>query len=177
MCVCAVYIWQYVEFIAALLSICCMTLLGFADDVLDLKWRYKLLWPTIASLPLLMVYRVSFDLTMIIVPAPLRFMFGYSLDIGITRFQLHSVHSFFWNKKGSGRRLILAPKPHALSLQRERGPSTLYWHGTSQKAMILLQAVNQYLDCKYSVACILFLVNKFLWTVLLMVVNCHFSFL
>lgn len=60
-----------------------MTLLGFADDVLDLKWRYKLLWPTIASLPLLMVYRVSFDLTTVIVPAPLRFMFGYSLDIGL----------------------------------------------------------------------------------------------
>lgn len=75
---------QYVEFIAALLSICCMTLLGFADDVLDLKWRYKLLWPTIASLPLLMVYRVSFDLTTVIVPAPLRFIFGYSLDIGIS---------------------------------------------------------------------------------------------
>jgi len=80
---CGVCIGQYVDFIAALLSICCMTLLGFADDVLDLKWRYKLLWPTIASLPLLMVYRVSFDLTTIIVPAPLRFVLGYSLDIGI----------------------------------------------------------------------------------------------
>jgi UDP-N-acetylglucosamine--dolichyl-phosphate N-acetylglucosaminephosphotransferase len=74
---------KYVEFIAALLSICCMTLLGFADDVLDLKWRYKLLWPTIASLPLLMVYSVSFDLTTIIVPAPARFLFGYSIDIGV----------------------------------------------------------------------------------------------
>ena len=84
---------QYVEFIAALLSICCMTLLGFADDVLDLKWRYKLLWPTIASLPLLMVYRVSFDLTTVIVPAPLRFMLGYSLDIGMPRFHLHLLHT------------------------------------------------------------------------------------
>jgi len=81
-CMCF-FMMQYVEFIAALLSICCMTLLGFADDVLDLKWRYKLLWPTIASLPLLMVYRVSFDLTTVIVPAPLRFLLGYSLDIGI----------------------------------------------------------------------------------------------
>jgi len=70
-----------------------MTLLGFADDVLDLKWRYKLLWPTIASLPLLMVYRVSFDLTTIIVPAPLRFMFGYSLDIGTHDYICILLHS------------------------------------------------------------------------------------
>lgn len=85
---------QYVEFIAALLSICCMTLLGFADDVLDLKWRYKLLWPTIASLPLLMVYRVSFDLTTIIVPSPLRFIFGYSLDIGMPWLHLPLLWAF-----------------------------------------------------------------------------------
>eukprot|EP00050_Salpingoeca_kvevrii_P014148 m.32919 g.32919 ORF g.32919 m.32919 type:complete len:178 (+) comp5589_c0_seq1:160-693(+) len=30
---------QFVEFICALLSICCMIFLGFADDVLNLKWR------------------------------------------------------------------------------------------------------------------------------------------
>ncbi|GIY23418.1 UDP-N-acetylglucosamine--dolichyl-phosphate N-acetylglucosaminephosphotransferase [Caerostris extrusa] len=30
---------QFVELVAALLSICCMLFLGFADDVLDLKWR------------------------------------------------------------------------------------------------------------------------------------------
>ena len=54
----------------------------FADDVLDLKWRYKLIWPTIASLPLLMVYRVSFDLTTVVIPLPLRPVFGFSVDIG-----------------------------------------------------------------------------------------------
>ena len=73
---------QYVEFLAALLSICCMVFLGFADDVFDLKWRHKLLLPTIASLPLLMVYLVTFDLTIIIVPAPFRSLFGYSINIG-----------------------------------------------------------------------------------------------
>ena len=41
---------------AALMSICFMVLLGFADDVLDLPWRYKLLLPTIGSLPLLVTY-------------------------------------------------------------------------------------------------------------------------
>lgn len=34
-----------------------MTLLGFADDVLDLKWRYKLVLPLFASLPLLVNYK------------------------------------------------------------------------------------------------------------------------
>ncbi|XP_056648406.1 UDP-N-acetylglucosamine--dolichyl-phosphate N-acetylglucosaminephosphotransferase [Diorhabda sublineata] len=74
---------EFVELIAALLSICCMLLLGFADDVLDLRWRHKLLLPTIASLPLLMVYYVNFNSTTIVVPKPLRDILGYSLDIGI----------------------------------------------------------------------------------------------
>lgn len=33
-----------------------MVLLGFADDVLDLPWRYKMILPTVASLPLLVSY-------------------------------------------------------------------------------------------------------------------------
>jgi len=41
---------------AALLSSCFMILLGFMDDVLDLKWRYKFILPTVASLPLLCSY-------------------------------------------------------------------------------------------------------------------------
>jgi hypothetical protein len=32
----------------------------------------------------LMVYRVSFDLTAIVVPSPLRSLFGYSIDIGLS---------------------------------------------------------------------------------------------
>lgn len=60
-----------------------MIFLGFADDVLDLKWRDKLILPTIASLPLLMVYFATFNSTTIIVPHPVRFMFGYSINLGI----------------------------------------------------------------------------------------------
>lgn len=60
-----------------------MLLLGFADDVLDVPWRHKLLLPTVASLPLLMVYYVSFNTTNIIVPKPLRELLGTSVDIGI----------------------------------------------------------------------------------------------
>ncbi|EFA02198.2 UDP-N-acetylglucosamine--dolichyl-phosphate N-acetylglucosaminephosphotransferase-like Protein [Tribolium castaneum] len=74
---------EFVELIAALLSICCMLLLGFADDVLDLRWRHKLLLPTIASLPLLMVYYVNYNSTVIIVPKPLREIFGFSVKVGI----------------------------------------------------------------------------------------------
>ncbi|XP_063916550.1 UDP-N-acetylglucosamine--dolichyl-phosphate N-acetylglucosaminephosphotransferase [Zophobas morio] len=74
---------EFVELIAALLSICCMLFLGFADDVLDLRWRHKLLLPTIASLPLLMVYYVNFNSTVIIVPKPLRDIFGFSVKVGI----------------------------------------------------------------------------------------------
>ncbi|XP_017766086.1 PREDICTED: LOW QUALITY PROTEIN: UDP-N-acetylglucosamine--dolichyl-phosphate N-acetylglucosaminephosphotransferase [Eufriesea mexicana] len=74
---------EFMEFLAALLSICCMLLLGFADDVLDLRWRHKLLLPTIASLPLLMVYYINFNSTLIIVPKPLRPWFGFSMDLWI----------------------------------------------------------------------------------------------
>ncbi|XP_020288278.1 UDP-N-acetylglucosamine--dolichyl-phosphate N-acetylglucosaminephosphotransferase [Pseudomyrmex gracilis] len=74
---------KFVEFLAALLSICCMLLLGFADDVLDLRWRHKLFLPTIASLPLLMVYYVNFNSTIIIIPKPLRPWFGFTLDLWI----------------------------------------------------------------------------------------------
>lgn len=34
---------------AALLSVCFMVALGFADDVLDLRWRYKLVLPTVRA--------------------------------------------------------------------------------------------------------------------------------
>lgn len=71
--------------ISALLSICCMILLGFADDVLNLRWRHKLLLPTIASLPLLMVYYVNFNRTTIILPIFVRNVLGSSIDIGMIR--------------------------------------------------------------------------------------------
>lgn len=73
---------DFVELLAALLSICCMLLLGFADDVLDLKWRDKLLLPTLASLPLLVVYYVTFNHTTVIVPRPLRMLLGNDLWLG-----------------------------------------------------------------------------------------------
>uniref|UniRef100_A0A8C2R5N8 UDP-N-acetylglucosamine--dolichyl-phosphate N-acetylglucosaminephosphotransferase n=1 Tax=Capra hircus TaxID=9925 RepID=A0A8C2R5N8_CAPHI len=60
-----------------------MIFLGFADDVLNLRWRHKLLLPTAASLPLLMVYFTNFGNTTIVVPKPLRPILGLHLDLGI----------------------------------------------------------------------------------------------
>lgn len=54
---------------SALLSVCFMLFLGFSDDVLDWPWRYKLILPSVASLPLLCCYRGS---TSIVVPIPMR---------------------------------------------------------------------------------------------------------
>ena len=56
---------------AALLSICFMLFLGFTDDVLDWPWRYKLILPTVASLPLLCSYSGS---TSVVTPLPIRAM-------------------------------------------------------------------------------------------------------
>ncbi|XP_055838180.1 UDP-N-acetylglucosamine--dolichyl-phosphate N-acetylglucosaminephosphotransferase [Episyrphus balteatus] len=74
---------EFVELIVALLSICCMILLGFADDVLDLRWRHKVLLPTIATLPLLMVYYVNYNSTTILVPKFARSFLGLTVDIGV----------------------------------------------------------------------------------------------
>lgn len=73
------------DHLAALLSICFIIFLGrvsnylgFADDVLDLPWRYKLILPTIASFPILVVYSGS---TLFQVPYPFRY-YAEIIDIG-----------------------------------------------------------------------------------------------
>ncbi len=58
-----------------------MVFLGFADDVLNLRWRVKLVLPTIASLPLLMVYLVNGGSTTIILPKPVRFIMGDNINL------------------------------------------------------------------------------------------------
>ena len=73
---------QFTMFICALLSICCMIFLGFADDVLELRWRHKLFLPTVASLPLLMVYLVGGGATTILIPTPLQFLLPPIVNLG-----------------------------------------------------------------------------------------------
>ena len=67
------------EYNAALMSVCFMVFLGFADDVMDLPWRYKMLLPSIASMPLLVSYG---GLTTVVEPVQLRFLLGNLVDIG-----------------------------------------------------------------------------------------------
>ncbi|VDL74301.1 unnamed protein product [Nippostrongylus brasiliensis] len=63
---------KFLAFLSALISICTAILLGFADDVLDLKWRHKLVFPTLSSLPILMVYYVSGSSTTVVIPSLVR---------------------------------------------------------------------------------------------------------
>jgi len=74
-------ILQQLEYNAALLSICFMILLGFSDDVLDLRWRYKLVLPLVASLPLVFAYGGA---TNIVFPKFISDIIGIkSLELGI----------------------------------------------------------------------------------------------
>jgi UDP-N-acetylglucosamine--dolichyl-phosphate N-acetylglucosaminephosphotransferase len=74
---------RLLQILGALLSICSMVLLGFADDVLDLKWRHKIFLPAIASLPLLVIYSVTSNQTEIALPLYLRSCTEGAIDIGI----------------------------------------------------------------------------------------------
>lgn len=57
------------EYNAAILSISLMTLLGFVDDVIELRWRYKLIIPCIATLPLAQAYWAQHQSTTIVFPS------------------------------------------------------------------------------------------------------------
>ncbi|KAF8317743.1 UDP-N-acetylglucosamine-dolichyl [Cantharellus anzutake] len=70
---------QLSVFLAALLSLLSATLLGFLDDVFDIRWRYKLPIPLIASIPLLLVYYAERGNTHIVVPKQLRVLFGRTI--------------------------------------------------------------------------------------------------
>jgi len=77
---------------AGLLSISMAILLGFADCVLGLKWRYKLIMPFFASLPLLVCYS---GLTSIKIPIFLRGIFGPWIDLGILYYFYMIVFAIF----------------------------------------------------------------------------------
>lgn len=82
-CLCLLHLFnpEPVLYTAALASVTLMTLLGFADDVLDLKWRYKLVLPLVACLPLLVNYDGP---TAVMVPYPLRGIVGSNLiELGV----------------------------------------------------------------------------------------------
>ena len=72
---------QQLQYNASLLSISFMTFLGFADDVVDLKWRYKLFLPLIASFPLIFAYSGA---TNILLPNFISNIIGIkSIELGV----------------------------------------------------------------------------------------------
>ena len=71
---------RLIEYNAGLLAITMVVLLGFVDDVIDLKWRHKFIVPTVASFPLLMAYRGPLS---VVVPKAFRVFFGNSLYLGL----------------------------------------------------------------------------------------------
>ncbi|KAI9482420.1 glycosyl transferase family 4-domain-containing protein [Coemansia mojavensis] len=71
------------EYLSALLSLQSMVFLGFADDVFNLRWRFKLLLPSIASIPVLIVYYVGYGVTHVVVPVFMRPWLGSTVDLGM----------------------------------------------------------------------------------------------
>jgi len=57
-----------------------VVLLGFIDDVIDLRWRHKLIVPTIATFPLLVAYS---GLTSVVVPTFFQGVLGKTFEISI----------------------------------------------------------------------------------------------
>lgn len=74
---------KFNQFLSGLLSIQAMTILGFTDDVFDVRWRYKVLLPAIASIPLLIVYYISGGITCVVVPYPLDRYIHTPLELGL----------------------------------------------------------------------------------------------
>jgi UDP-N-acetylglucosamine--dolichyl-phosphate N-acetylglucosaminephosphotransferase len=60
----------------AVTSVTVMLLLGFVDDVLDVKWRYKILLSFFGAIPLVLPYDGSLS---VVVPVPLRDLVGSSV--------------------------------------------------------------------------------------------------
>lgn len=73
---------QLSVYLSSLLSLLTATMLGFLDDVFDIRWRHKLPIPIIASIPLLMVYYAERGNTHVVVPLPLRSFFGTLVNLG-----------------------------------------------------------------------------------------------
>ncbi|KAG9098064.1 tunicamycin resistance protein [Ceratobasidium sp. UAMH 11750] len=73
---------QLAVYLAAILTLLIATLLGFLDDIFDIRWRHKLPIPLVAAIPLLLVYYAENGQTDIVVPIPLRRWLGGGLELG-----------------------------------------------------------------------------------------------
>lgn len=64
---------------ACLITILSTVLLGFTDDMIDLAWRYKLIFPFLFMMPVIQAYHGS---TAVPVPYPISAIIGHTLDLG-----------------------------------------------------------------------------------------------
>lgn len=69
-------------YLSAILSVLIATLLGFIDDLFDIRWRHKLPIPLIAAIPLLLVYYAEQGGTSVVIPKPFRQLFGNIVNLG-----------------------------------------------------------------------------------------------
>ncbi|BGP52047.1 tunicamycin resistance protein [Rhodotorula kratochvilovae] len=63
---------SFATYLASLLSLLIATFLGFCDDVFDIRWRFKLPIPVIASVPLLVTYAAGHGVTDVVLPCVFR---------------------------------------------------------------------------------------------------------
>ncbi|KKZ67532.1 UDP-N-acetylglucosamine-dolichyl-phosphate N-acetylglucosaminephosphotransferase [[Emmonsia] crescens] len=70
------------SYLSGLLSLQSVVILGIGDDMLDIRWRHKVLIPAFASIPMLIVYFVDFGVTLVVVPVPLQRYLGPFIDLG-----------------------------------------------------------------------------------------------
>lgn len=76
---------SFASYLASLLSLLTATFLGFLDDVFDIRWRFKVPIPVIASVPLLVTYAAGHGVTDIVLPKlfGLRKMFNVESTNGV----------------------------------------------------------------------------------------------
>ncbi|PWY73596.1 UDP-N-acetylglucosamine-dolichyl-phosphate N-acetylglucosaminephosphate transferase [Aspergillus heteromorphus CBS 117.55] len=70
------------SYLSGLLSLQCIVILGIGDDLLDIRWRHKVLIPAFGAIPMLIVYFVDFGVTQVVVPVPLQPYLGSTIDLG-----------------------------------------------------------------------------------------------
>ncbi|KAK5998312.1 UDP-N-acetylglucosamine--dolichyl-phosphate N-acetylglucosaminephosphotransferase [Cladobotryum mycophilum] len=71
------------SYLGAIISLQTIALLGIGDDLFDIRWRHKWWIPGLASIPILVVYFVDFDVTSIVIPVQLQPYLGELFDLGV----------------------------------------------------------------------------------------------
>ncbi|KAH8691372.1 putative UDP-N-acetyl-glucosamine-1-P transferase Alg7 [Talaromyces proteolyticus] len=70
------------SYLSGVLSLQAIVLLGIGDDLLDIRWRHKVLIPAFGAFPMLIVYFVDFGVTQVVVPMPLQPYLGEIINLG-----------------------------------------------------------------------------------------------